>query len=82
MKRVEAWRTLHEMWNDATQEQKEALDVAMDYIEFVDLMPGHGVPLTNAQHIRSMTDEELVEFLDNYKQLLINWLKKPYEEAE
>ena len=64
MKRVEAWRTLHEMGGDATQKQKEALGVAMDDIEFVDLMRGHGVPLTNAQHIRSMTDEELAKWLD------------------
>lgn len=59
MKRIEAWHTIHEMWGGATAEQKEALGIAMDDIEFVDLMRGHGVPLTNAQHIRSMTDEEL-----------------------
>ena len=96
MKRIEAWHTIHEMWNDATPEQKKALSIAMDDIEFVDLIRCHGVPLTNAQHIRSMSDEELAEFLCDatYKEneqgypimRTVNkvwwrkWLKQPYKE--
>ena len=50
---------------------------------------------TNADHIRSMTDEELAEFLDDSnsqgcvcptkdceatcKQCIVNWLKQPYK---
>ena len=97
MKRIEAWHTLHEMWGGATAEQKEALGIAMDDIEFVDLMRGNGVQLTNAQHIRSMTDEELATCLWQYycdgwndrndwdesftKQVLRDWLRQPYKEA-
>ena len=91
MKRIEAWNTLHEMWADATREQKEALGIAMDDIEFVDLMRGHGVPLTNAQYIRSMTDEELAtELLPLFEELCEDgipspeymrfWLQQPYKE--
>lgn len=52
--------------------------------------------MTNAQHIRSMTDEELAVFLDNSnsqgcvcptkdceatcKQCIVNWLKLSYKE--
>ena len=63
MKRIKAWSVLHSMWDAATPEQKEALGVAMDDIEFVDLMHGDGLTLTNAQHLRSRTDEELANFL-------------------
>lgn len=40
---------------------------------------------TNADHIRSMTDEELADFLvelaDDGNLLIRDWLKQPYEEA-
>ncbi len=39
MTRIEAYRILAKMWNDATPEQDEAINIAMDCIEFVDLMP-------------------------------------------
>ena len=44
-------------------------------------------PLTNAEHIRSMTDEELAEFGDRYvdcnnecEHCVADWLNKFYEE--
>lgn len=41
--------------------------------------------MTNADHIRSMTDEELADFLvelaDDGNLLIREWLKQPYEEA-
>lgn len=39
MTKLEAYRILSKMWNDATPEQDEAINIAMDCIEFVDLMP-------------------------------------------
>lgn len=43
--------------------------------------------LTNADHIRSMSDEELAKFLyfelldeDGSMSCIVNWLKKPYKE--
>lgn len=59
---------------------------------------GLGDPMTNADHIRSMTDEELAEFLrwdicskvrgDNRMcngwcdECVIDWLKQPYKSEE
>ena len=39
MTKIEAYRILAKMWNDLTPEQDEAINIAMDCIEFVDLMP-------------------------------------------
>lgn len=39
MKRSEAYHILGKMWEDATPEQAEAISIAQDDIEFVDLMP-------------------------------------------
>ena len=47
-------------------------------------------PKTNADHIRSMTDEELAEFLcrvdarKGYSDIIVwgHWIKQPYKEDE
>ena len=43
------------------------------------------IDMTNADHIRSMTDEELADFLvdlaDDGNLLIREWLKEPYKEA-
>ena len=39
MKRSEAYHILDKMWENATAEQAEALSIAQNDIEFVDLMP-------------------------------------------
>lgn len=39
MKRSEAYHILGKMWENATAEQAEALSIAQEDIEFVDLMP-------------------------------------------
>ena len=49
MKRMEAYRILAKMWNDATPEQDEAIDIAMDAIEFVDLMPDDTVAVVRCK---------------------------------
>lgn len=72
MKRVEAYHILHDMWKEANEEQQEAIEIAQNDIEFVDLMPKHVLAqfsghMTNADHIRSMSDDELAEFLTDYK---------------
>ena len=54
------------------------------------------IPISNAERIRSMTDEELAKFLDDSNsqgcvcptkdceatctQCIVNWLKQPYKE--
>ena len=51
---------------------------------------GHKAPLTNADRIRAMTDEELAELLfqvgyDNgwgMKEYALEWLQQPAEEAD
>ena len=39
MRRVEAYHILRDMYDEATEEQRAAISIAMDDIEFVDLMP-------------------------------------------
>ena len=39
MNRVDAYHILHKMWKDADEKQKEAIEIAQNDIEFVDLMP-------------------------------------------
>lgn len=39
MTRVEAYRILDKMWCDVTPEQAEAISMAQNDLEFVDLMP-------------------------------------------
>lgn len=38
MKRIEAYHILHDMWKDADEKQREAINIAQNDIEFVDLM--------------------------------------------
>lgn len=72
MTRVEAYHILGKMWEDATQEQAEAISMAQNDIEFVDLMQDDIVAVvrckdckhrTNADRIRAMSDEELAKWL-------------------
>ncbi len=39
MLRSEAWELLGQLWDVANEAQREALSIAMDDIQFVDLMP-------------------------------------------
>ena len=39
MKRSEAYFILEDMWWDANNQQREAIEIAQDDIQFVDLMP-------------------------------------------
>ena len=39
MKRSEAYYILEDMWRDANNQQREAIEIAQDDIQFVDLMP-------------------------------------------
>ena len=52
MTKIEAYRILSKMWNDATPEQHEAINIAMDAIEFVDLMPGDMVAVCRCKDCR------------------------------
>lgn len=61
---------------------KEAQDFARRLID-------HAKPMTNADYIRSMSDEELAEFLyielldeDGCRDHILNWLKQPPKENE
>lgn len=53
MKRSEAWAVLGQLWDEANETQKEALQIAQDDIEFVDLMPNdmvHVVRCKDCKH--------------------------------
>lgn len=68
MKRVEAYFILNELWKDANEKQREAISIAQNDIEFVDMMPEEVAnrlkgAMTNADYIRSMSDEELCDFI-------------------
>ena len=39
MLRSEAWEILSELWDNANEKQREALHIAQNDIQFVDLMP-------------------------------------------
>lgn len=65
----------------------EALDMAVKALEdATDKDVGKNEPLTNAQKIRSMNDEELAEFLidlaDDGNLKIREWLQQPAEEDD
>ena len=39
MTRVEAYHILGDLWYEATSKEKEAINIAQDAVQFVDLMP-------------------------------------------
>ena len=49
MKRSEAYHILGKMWEDATAEQAEAISMAQNDIEFVDLMPSDMVAVVRCK---------------------------------
>lgn len=57
MKRVEAYHILAKMWDDATPEQREAIDIATDDIEFVDLMPNDMVAVVRCKDCKWYTPD-------------------------
>ena len=52
MKRSEAYHILGKMWEDATAEQAEALSIAQNDIEFVDLMPNDTVAVVRCKNCK------------------------------
>lgn len=52
MTRVEAYHILGKMWEDATTEQAEAISMAQNDIEFVDLMPDDMVAVVRCKDCR------------------------------
>ena len=52
MKRSEAYHILGKMWEDATPEQAEAISMAQNDIEFVDLMPDDMVAVVRCKDCR------------------------------
>lgn len=45
MTRVEAYHILGDLWYEATSKEKEAISMAQDALQFVDLVPGHYAPV-------------------------------------
>ena len=68
MTREEAIEAIKRNWPDSRYTiLREALDMAVKALEDVtDKNAGKNEPMTNAQKIRSMSDEELAEFLWNF----------------
>ena len=71
---------------------REALDMAISALRKQDVTDSHekNEPLTNAQKIRSMSDEELAGFLHQagydhrwgLKEYTLEWLQQPAEEND
>ena len=57
MERSEAFHILNWMYDEATEEQRKALDMAMSDIEFVDLMPDEIAPVVHGRWIWSEENE-------------------------
>ena len=61
MKRSEAYHILGKMMDDATVEQNEALTIAMNDIEFIDLMPlDDWAPLLHGRWGKNAEDDNIV----------------------
>ena len=64
----------------------EALDMAISALRQQETVTNRNEPLTNAQKIRSMTDEELAEFLidlaDDGNLRIREWLQQTAEEDD
>lgn len=58
MKRSEAYHILDKMWENATAEQAEALSIAQNDIEFVDLMPKDMVAVVRCKDCKHYHDFE------------------------
>lgn len=56
MTKLEAYHILAKMWNDATPEQDEAINIAMDCIEFVDLIPKDMVAVVRCKDCKDAGD--------------------------
>ena len=89
MKRVEAYRILHNMWKEASEKEKEAIEIAQNDIEFVDLMPNEILSRfsrdkTNADRFRRMSDEEQQRFVRRFWEVedFADWLKQPYKDEK
>ena len=92
MTREEAIEAIKCNWPDSRYTiLREALDMAVKALEDVpDKDAGKNEPMTNAQKIRSMSDEELAELLfqvgyDNgwgLKEYALEWLQQPCGEED
>ena len=87
MNREEAIEAIKCNWPDSRYTiLREALDMAISALRqqhVADKDVGKNEPLTNAQKIRAMSDEELAEFLidlaDDGNLRIREWLKQPAE---
>ena len=77
MTREEAIEAIKCNWPDSRYTiLREALDMAVKALEDVtDKNAGKNEPMTNAQKIRSMSDEELAEFLWNFNLAEVSTVK-------
>ena len=77
MTRKEAIEAIKCNWPDSRYAiLREALDMAVKALEDVpDKDAGKNEPMTNAQKIRSMSDEELAEFLWNFNLAEVSTVK-------
>ena len=56
MRRIEAYNILRKMYDEATEEQRAAISIAMDDIEFADLMPEHYAPVVRCKDCKYRSD--------------------------
>jgi len=58
MERSEAYWILHNMWDKANEEQREALSIAQRDIEFVDLMDDRFLPVKHGRWVKDKDGDE------------------------
>ena len=77
MTRLEAYRVLSKMWDDATPEQEEAINIAQDAIEFIDLMPNDMVAVVRCKDCKyGEKDTETADlwYLCKYDGCVLNYV--------
>lgn len=88
MTRVEAYHILGKMWEDATPEQAEAISMAQNDIQFVDLMPDDMVAVVRCKDCRHCLKDTMgigftgfvCEWRDDFNILLTDFC--PYGERK
>ena len=83
MKRSEAYYILEDMWQDANNQQREAIDIAQRDIQFVDLMPADVVEIKHGHWIEQSISGEQTWCCSECKTLgSPHWKRCPVCEAK
>lgn len=83
MKRSEAYYILEDMWRDANEQQREAIGIAQQDIQFVDLMPADVVEVKHGHWIEQTAPRWKTWYCSECKTLgSPHWKRCPVCEAK